>query len=204
MKKDVLHGGVADKMSASQFNKDQLRKGIVVEMEHTDNPLIAEEIAMDHLAEDPQYYSKLALIHDEVYGPKKNPLKEGKSNEIISENISKLEHEGYPHRQAVAISLNKAGKKKAVKKKSNPIKEYCLVVSLDGKFHVDDFKTSNQGELNKRNSPFVKKVASEFVREKQKVGIKLSKKDIENLVDYICDNLSVHEISDKKDKGIIG
>lgn len=37
----------------------QLEKGRKYEMEHTDNPEQAEEIALDHLAEDPEYYNKL-------------------------------------------------------------------------------------------------------------------------------------------------
>ena len=43
----------------------QLKKGIKVEMEHTDNKKIAKEIVMDHLTEDPNYYNKLAKIHRE-------------------------------------------------------------------------------------------------------------------------------------------
>lgn len=40
------------------------------------------------------------------------PLKAGKSQKIISQNISKLMHEGRPREQAIAIALNKAGKSK--------------------------------------------------------------------------------------------
>ncbi len=38
---------------------DQLRMGIEVEKEHTDDPEVAEKIARDHLVEDPEYYTKL-------------------------------------------------------------------------------------------------------------------------------------------------
>lgn len=37
----------------------QIKKGIEVEMEHTDDPKIALKIAMDHIKEDPKYYDKL-------------------------------------------------------------------------------------------------------------------------------------------------
>lgn len=46
----------------------ELQKGIEVEMEHTDDPVKAEQIALDHLAEDPQYYTKLATIEPEHSG----------------------------------------------------------------------------------------------------------------------------------------
>lgn len=40
------------------------------------------------------------------------PLKEGKSDEIVSANIKELIKSGRPRRQAVAIALDKAGKSK--------------------------------------------------------------------------------------------
>lgn len=57
--KDQIPGGVGDKNTPADFPPDALADGIAVEMEHTKDPKLAEEIAIDHLTEDPQYYEKL-------------------------------------------------------------------------------------------------------------------------------------------------
>lgn len=44
------------------YDPQQLKMGIEVEKEHTTNPEIAEMIAKHHLAEDPQYYTKLKTL----------------------------------------------------------------------------------------------------------------------------------------------
>lgn len=45
------------------------------------------------------------------------PLKQGKSKKTQSENIAKLIREGYPQKQAVAISYSEMGEKKKPKEK---------------------------------------------------------------------------------------
>lgn len=55
---NVLQGGLGDDKEVGQFCPIQVAKGVEVEMEHTDNPLIAVEIVMDHLTEDPMYYGE--------------------------------------------------------------------------------------------------------------------------------------------------
>lgn len=42
---------------------DQLVKGVNVELEHTNDEKVAREIALDHLSEDPEYYTKLASVN---------------------------------------------------------------------------------------------------------------------------------------------
>lgn len=56
--------GVADKKGLNPWEVDsnELLMGIEVEMEHTDDPAIALDIAMDHLAELPDYYTRLAKM----------------------------------------------------------------------------------------------------------------------------------------------
>ena len=56
---DILQGGLGDDKSPLEFDIDQLIMGINVEMEHTDNPMVAFEIAMDHLCEMGDYYTNL-------------------------------------------------------------------------------------------------------------------------------------------------
>ena len=45
-----------------QYDPEELKKGIEVEKEHTDDPKVAMKIALDHLDEDPKYYTKLATL----------------------------------------------------------------------------------------------------------------------------------------------
>jgi hypothetical protein len=59
---DMIPGGLADNKKQTDFDPNALMAGIKVELEHTSNPNIAREIAMDHLTEDPNYYQKLKTI----------------------------------------------------------------------------------------------------------------------------------------------
>lgn len=60
--KDTLKGGRADRLTPSMFDQQELERGRRHELEHTRSKHMATEIAMDHLAEDPQYYVKLAKM----------------------------------------------------------------------------------------------------------------------------------------------
>ena len=59
---DKLPGGLADDRVPEDYEPRALQQGVEVEMEHTNDPEVAKEIAMDHLEEDLDYYGKLQLI----------------------------------------------------------------------------------------------------------------------------------------------
>ncbi|MFA4944465.1 MAG: DUF5661 family protein [Lentisphaeria bacterium] len=57
-----IPGGLAEGKKPADFPAEALAAGTKVEMEHTKDPRVAEEIAMDHLTEDSSYYTKLARM----------------------------------------------------------------------------------------------------------------------------------------------
>ena len=69
---DKIRGGKADRVTpkdiAKKFNvsivkvNNELEKGTKIELEHTDNESLAHEIALDHLTEFPDYYTRLTTM----------------------------------------------------------------------------------------------------------------------------------------------
>ena len=65
---DPLLDEILDLIVDKDIDLEQLQLGLEEEKEHTDEPLKAAKIALDHLVEDPQYYTKLskAMDHSEI------------------------------------------------------------------------------------------------------------------------------------------
>lgn len=57
---ELLRGGKADGAPDKAFDQGELRRGVRHELEHTSSRPLAKEIAKDHLAEHPHYYSELS------------------------------------------------------------------------------------------------------------------------------------------------
>lgn len=55
----TIRGGRGARLSPLDVDARQLEAGIGVELEHTRSRRLACEIALDHLAEDARYYTKL-------------------------------------------------------------------------------------------------------------------------------------------------
>jgi hypothetical protein len=73
---DNIPGGLAKGMTLNDIAEKhgvsvdilvaEFKKGIQTEMEHTTDREMAKEITMDHLFEDPEYYTKLATVEEYV------------------------------------------------------------------------------------------------------------------------------------------
>lgn len=85
--RDRLPGGIGDKTTPEDVDPEQLRKGIEVEMEHTTDRMLATEIALDHLTEDPEYYTKLATIEPQHAEPTDIALDERKFTYIEGDEL---------------------------------------------------------------------------------------------------------------------
>jgi hypothetical protein len=94
--KNTIKGGKSDKMTpqniANKFKvsvsdiEAQLKKGVEVESEHTDDKEKAREIAMDHVSEFPDYYDRLEKM--EKGAKKKWESGKEKTNEGIKSSIA--------------------------------------------------------------------------------------------------------------------
>lgn len=68
--KERIPGGRARDLDPSAFDPEELARGVQVEREHTPDPAVAREIAMDHLTEFPDYYTRLDRMEAEARGKK--------------------------------------------------------------------------------------------------------------------------------------
>lgn len=62
--KERIAGGLSHGKGPRDFPPKTLVRGIIVELEHTSDPLTAMEITMDHLVESLDYYKDLATIEN--------------------------------------------------------------------------------------------------------------------------------------------
>jgi len=133
-KEDKIPGGLTDNWTVEQVAKKhdvsvedikkQLKKGEKVELEHTNSKDKAKEIALDHLYEDPKYYTNLKDMEDKA----KKDMNEGK--ESITEFAKRM-------RELTGLSENED------KKRLKTIQEGENTFDGESKFMAKDFMKSN-------------------------------------------------------------
>jgi|APSaa5957512622_1039677.scaffolds.fasta_scaffold45000_3 hypothetical protein len=67
--KEKIPKGRSSGKKPSDFSAEQIQKGIEIELEHTSNNSIAQEIAMDHLEEFSDYYKELEKMETKLKQP---------------------------------------------------------------------------------------------------------------------------------------
>jgi hypothetical protein len=107
-KKDRLPGGLADKRDPTDFDASDLADGIEVELEHTTDKDLAREIAMDHLAEDPDYYRKLARVEKGLDGEVELPEWVGAVLWELADNETSELEKAKGHKYLARIPTGKA------------------------------------------------------------------------------------------------
>lgn len=151
--KDMIPGGKGDKMTVEKIAekhgvsvehiKKQFDMGVKVEREHSKIPEEAKEIALDHLTENPNYYTKLksAGLADE--------LKESKVGDVyisIGEAIEEIES-GYKKLEKLIKPMNL---KPGSRENQNLYKLRHSLIDLKTMFSDSyDFKDTKSGGLTK-------------------------------------------------------
>lgn len=104
----------------------ELKKGVKVEMEHTNKHSVAKEIALDHLGEDLHYYSKLAKVEKEVDESAAWQRKAGKNPEggLNKKGVASYRRE-HPGSKLQTAVTTKPSKLKKGSKASKRRKSFC-------------------------------------------------------------------------------
>jgi hypothetical protein len=103
----------------------ELKKGVKVEMEHTNKHSVAKEIALDHLGEDLHYYTKLAKVEkdlDEAAWQKKSG--KNKNGGLNKKGVASYRRE-HPGSHLQTAVTTKPSKLKKGSKASKRRKSFC-------------------------------------------------------------------------------
>jgi hypothetical protein len=84
---EVIPGGKGEGKTAIDFDPEQILMGMRVEMEHTDDPMYALEITIDHLTEDPEYYTTQDTPEDSAQANASADANSGEGDDKDMEDI---------------------------------------------------------------------------------------------------------------------
>lgn len=179
--------------------KSELKKGISVEMEHTDDKEKAKEIAMDHLMEDPHYYSKLKKVETkEVTGSSSSGSYSGpfamdsefmkKSEEETPKKIEANEVTGASSagQYSSPAMWAKSTKKKDWRGANKPLYQGGKFVQVKGK--CKKFPYCNQGDIKALKIWENEKLSEAIKNVSNKTGI--TESVIKNILKFEIDSIT--------------
>ena len=104
----------------------ELKKGVKVEMEHTNKHSVAKEIALDHLGEDLHYYTKLAKVEKDLDEAAAWQKKSGKNKNggLNKKGVASYRRE-HPGSKLQTAVTTKPSKLKKGSKASKRRKSFC-------------------------------------------------------------------------------
>jgi hypothetical protein len=212
---DEISGGLADGMTLEGLADyhdttidnliEKVSEGVNIEMEHTSDMAIALEIAMDHIYEDLNYYSKLKKIeateattsasvgaYDAPFGgPKKDPLKLSNPDTVYRE-LRSVKDKNFPKLGGPGSTYVK------VKDKCKKF-PYCNQGDIKAlEFFENNLvkeAITNISDRFKLNEDYIKGV----ILENTNIYYKNTdmNKDIENMIDGIVEKVLSEEINKK-------
>jgi hypothetical protein len=156
---ESLNEAKKEKVDADRVHPQELSMGIKVEMEHTNDPEKAKKIALDHLAENPFYYTELKLSGVDT---KKTTLTKEKKAIAKKKDETELVDKANQMKPVKGVEKAKASANKATKETNKPVKGISLM-SLVAKTSKGVQKMAATGEKMK----VVKEGYEEFVAQKK-------------------------------------
>lgn len=199
-KKQKLKGGKGDKLTPDDVNYHEFQKGWRHELEHTEDIDKAKEIALDHLAEDPMYYTRLDMVElkaskkgrtDLPLEVRKDQLKDPNNQmeevkKITNSNSGKVEvkkvekfkknvKNNKVKPRKIKVKTMKGGSGKMV---SKPLKE-AMSVNTNGQLSIDsDFDTEKaKSEIEKTGNYYFRTGKNKYSIHKSGNNVILAKND---------------------------
>lgn len=127
-----------------EYDPEELKKGIEVELEHTNYRAIATIIAKHHLAEDPNYYTKLKKVEG---------TPRGEENE--ERRLDKSCWEGYHKRGTKlkdGVRVNNCVKSEDAEDIHKPVRPGILKRQVSGKMTCTKARALKSKQKNKGNN----------------------------------------------------
>ncbi len=148
---------VTNPTEPKDVDPNELEMGLIVEMEHTDDKKLAMKIALDHLAEIPDYYTRLKQMEDDAGV---NMLVEMASEEDCKELLREFNPDQHNHQDKDDLNPseinenvipNTPKKEDIIPKKENIISDINVQIK-EKNLNISDTNTNNKKEIVKEQS----------------------------------------------------